>query len=216
MTKPPAEDQTMANSLPPYDQRIARVLVRPLIKSPVTPNQITILTLLVALLGAGLLATGDPTKANWGAGLFILSRFLDHFDGELARQKKMTSKLGYYLDYISGGCSYGALFLCLGIGFQDGMLGQWSIALGLLGALAAVSSMFTNLGIDKASDDIDEQSGEATGYPGFAGFELEDGIYILGPIAWIGYLEPFFIVAGIGASVYFLRTCLLLVRLRRG
>ena len=34
---------------PPWDQRIARVLVRPLVKTPVTPNQLTIFTLLIAL-----------------------------------------------------------------------------------------------------------------------------------------------------------------------
>jgi len=31
--------------------------------------------------------------AHCGAGLFVLARFLDHFDGELARQKGMTSRL---------------------------------------------------------------------------------------------------------------------------
>jgi len=206
----------MANSLPPYDQRIARVLVKPLVKSPVTPNQITITTLLIALGGAALLATGDQELQYWGAGLFIFSRFLDHFDGELARQKKMTSKLGYYLDYISGGLSYGALFVCMGVGFRDGYLGAWSIVLGVVAMLAAVLSMFTNLGIDKASDDIDSESGEAIGYPGFAGFELEDGIYLLGPVTWLGYLEPFFIAAGVGAGMYFLWTCWLLIRIRRG
>ena len=76
---------------PPWDQRIARVLVKPLVKSPVTPNQLTVFTLIVALAGAGLLATGDSVQANWGVGLFVLARFLDHFDGELARQKKMTT-----------------------------------------------------------------------------------------------------------------------------
>jgi len=166
----------MANSPPPYDQRLARMLVRPLIKSPVTPNHITIVTLLIALGGAGLLASGTPDLQNWGGGLFILSRFLDHFDGELARQKKMTSKLGYYLDYISGSLSYGSLFVGLGIGFRDGALGPWSIALGV----ATMLSMFTNLGIDRASDDIDPDRGEAIGYPGVSGFELEDGIYLLG------------------------------------
>ncbi len=204
----------MTNDLPPYDQRIARVLVGPLVKSPVTPNQITLLTLIIALGGAALLATGDPQNADWGAGLFILSRFLDHFDGELARQKQMTSKFGYYLDYLSGSTSYAALFVALGIGFRDGLLGQWAIALGITAALAAVASMFTNLGIDKASDDIDHEAGDATGYPGLKGFELEDGIYLLGPITWIGYLEPFFIVAGVGASVYFLWTVWVLVGVR--
>ncbi|MEE8393958.1 MAG: CDP-alcohol phosphatidyltransferase family protein, partial [Rhodospirillales bacterium] len=98
---------------PPWDQRIARRLVRPLINTPITPNIITVATLILALAGALMFAAGDPNLANWGAGLFVLARFLDHFDGELARQSGKTSKLGYYLDYVSGAISYGALFLCL-------------------------------------------------------------------------------------------------------
>ena len=72
---------------PPWDQRAARVLVKPLALTPVTPNQLTTLTLVLALAGAGLFATGDPALAGWAAGLFVLARFLDHFDGELARLK---------------------------------------------------------------------------------------------------------------------------------
>jgi archaetidylinositol phosphate synthase len=198
---------------PPWDQRIARVLVRPLVASKVTPNQVTLLTLLVALAGAGLLATGERGLADWGVGLFVLARFLDHFDGELARQKNMTSKLGYYLDYVSGGISYGALFLCMGVGMRHGWLGDWSILLGAAGTASAVFSMFTNLGIDKEQGG--DETGEAVGYPGFAGFELEDGIYLIAPITWLGFLEPFFIAAGSGATVYFLWTLWTLVRLRQ-
>ncbi|MCH7487940.1 MAG: CDP-alcohol phosphatidyltransferase family protein, partial [Proteobacteria bacterium] len=185
---------------PPWDQRIARVLVKPLVRSPVTPNQVTAATLLIALAGAGLFIPGEADLADWGAGLFVLSRFLDHFDGELARQKAMTSRLGYYLDYISGGLSYAALFLCLGVGFASPPLGAWAYVLGGAGAAAAVASMFLNLEIDKRGD------GEAVGYPGFAGFELEDGIYLLAPITWAGFLLPFFVAAGIGAVLYCLWT----------
>jgi phosphatidylglycerophosphate synthase len=199
---------------PPWDQRIARVLVRPLVKTPVTPNQLTVFTLLIALTGAGLLAVGRETYANWGAGLFVLARFLDHFDGELARQKGMTSRLGYYLDYISGALSYGALFLCLGIGFYGTELGGWAIVLGASGTASAVISMFTNLGLDKHLEL--ENGHDAVGYPGFAGFELEDGIYLIAPITWAGYLMPFFIAAGIGAAIYCLWTCWTLFRLSRG
>ena len=201
---------------PPWDQRIASVLVRPLVKTPVTPNQLTIFTLLIALTGAGMLAVGEANYANWGAGLFVLARFLDHFDGELARQKGMTSRLGYYLDYISGALSYGALFLCLGIGFYGTELGGWAIVLGASGTASAVISMFTNLGLDKHLE-LDEEDGhDAVGYPGFAGFELEDGIYLIAPITWAGYLMPFFVAAGIGAAIYCLWTCWTLLRLRRG
>ena len=196
---------------PPWDQRIARVLVRPLVRTPLTPNQLTVFTLVVAVTGAGLLATGDPVHANWGAGLFVLARFLDHFDGELARQKNMKSRLGYYLDYVSGALSYGALFLCIGIGLRESALGPWAIALGAAGATSAILSMFLNLGIDKAEKLTD---GDAIGYPGFAGFELEDGIYLIAPITWAGCLMPFFAAAGIGATVYCLWTLWTLVRLR--
>lgn len=197
---------------PPWDQRIARVLVGPLVRSPVTPNQLTIVTMIVALAGAGLLARGTPTAADWGAGLFVLARFLDHFDGELARQKNMKSRLGYYLDYISGAVSYTALFFGIGFGLRDGALGPWAIVLGSVGAAAAIISMFLNLGIDKAEKLTD---GDAVGYPGFAGFELEDGIYLIAPITWLGWLQPFFVLCGVGAGVYTLWTLVNLIRLRR-
>ena len=48
--------------------------------------------------------------------------------------------------------------------------------------------------------------GDAVGYPGLAGFELEDGIYLLAPITWLGWLTPFLVAAGIGVAVYCLWT----------
>lgn len=196
----------------PYDQRLARFLVRPLAGSSVTPNQLTTLTLIVALLGAGLLAHGDADLAGWGAGLFILARFLDHFDGELARMNKASSKFGYYYDYVAGALSYAALFLGMGIGHRYGVIGAWSLVLGGAGAAAALISMVLNLGIDKVQDFAE---GESIGYPALYGFELEDGIYLIAPITWLGWLEPFFIAAGIGAVVYTLWTLATLRRLKR-
>jgi len=197
---------------PPWDQRIAARLVRPLVATPVTPNMLTLATLAIALAGAGLFVPGDPDLADWGAGLFVLARFLDHFDGELARQSGKTSRLGYYLDYVSGALSYGALFVCLGIGFWGGPLGHWAMVLGLAGMASALISMFLNLGIDEAKQLKD---GDAVGYPGFAGFELEDGIYLIAPITWAGYLMEFFTLAGIGAALYTLYSLLSLLRLKR-
>ena len=194
----------------PWDQRIARVLVRPLVATAIRPNHITLMTLLMALFGAGLIARG-PEYAGWGAGIFVLSRFLDHFDGELARIQGTSSKLGYYLDYAVGGIGYAALFACMGIGFYDS-LGIWSLVLGGAGSGSALISLFSNLEIDRKTKDTD--AGEAVGYPGFAGFELEDGIYLIAPVTWLGYLGPFFVAAGIGASIYCLWTIVQAIRLR--
>ncbi len=170
----------------------------------------TLITVVIAFGGARLLASGDRVYANWGASLFVLARFLDHFDGELARLKGMASKLGYYLDYAAGAGSYAALFLALGIGLREGFFGHWSIFIGAVGALAAFISAFSNIALDRQTGG--DETGDAAGYPGFAGFELEDGIYLLAPITWLGFLYAFFVAAGVGAAIYSLWT---LVQWRR-
>ena len=197
---------------PPWDQRLASIMVRPLARTPITPNQITVFTLVLALAAAALFAVGDKTAANWAAGMFILARFMDHFDGELARMTGKTSLLGYYLDYAVGGLSYGGLFLGIGIGARESFLGEWAIVLGLAAASGAVLSMFLNLRIDKQNQ---LEEGETVGYPGFAGFELEDGIYLIGPITWAGFLTPFFALSAAGAAVYTLWTLSVVLRRRR-
>jgi archaetidylinositol phosphate synthase len=194
----------------PWDQRIARMLVKPLAHTPLTPNHLTSITLVVAVAGAMLLATGDPVAANWGAGLFVLARFMDHFDGELARLTGQTSRFGYYFDYVAGALSYAALFLGIGIGMMNSELGNWALALGAAGALSALISMPLNLGIDETSS-----TDSAVGYPAMAGFELEDGIYLIAPITWLGFLQYFFVAAGIGAAIYCLWTGWCLVRIRK-
>lgn len=196
----------------PWDQRIARVVVRPLARTPVTPNQMTTLTVLLALAAAVMFGTGDRVLANWAAGLFVLARFLDHFDGELARLKGAESRFGYYFDYFAGGLSFGALFLGLGIGLETGFLGVWAWVLGASGTASAVIAMFINLDIDRHNAGNER---DAVGYPAFAGFELEDGIYLLAPITWFGFLEPFFIGAGVGAAIYCLWTLWTLSGMRR-
>lgn len=194
--------RTLAGDMdkPPFDQRLARVLVRPLIPTGLTPNQMTTITVAFAFAGAALIAAGRAPHIHWGAGLFALARFLDHFDGELARQTGRTSRFGYYYDYVAGASSYAALFIGLGIAFRDGWLGGWSVVLGAVGAVSAFGSMVMSL-------DIDRRAGQGTAnYPGFAGFELEDGIYLIAPIVWLGWAEPFFVGAGIGAGLYGLWT----------
>jgi phosphatidylglycerophosphate synthase len=197
----------------PYDQRAARAMVKPLARLGVSPNHVTALTLLLAVAGAALFVTGEAIDAYWGAFIFVVARFLDHFDGELARLTGKTSRFGYYFDYAVGGLSYGALFASLGIGLAQGPLGGWALLLGAAGTASALLSLVLNLKLDR-EEALAE--GDAIGYPRLAGFELEDGIYLLAPLAWLGFLTPFFVAAGIGAAVYCLWTLgrVVAVRLR--
>ena len=199
----------------PWDQKIARYCVKYLLKTNITPNQLTSLSLILALLGSAFLTSDSHVILNIGAGIFVLARFLDHFDGELARQKKISSALGYYLDYFAGGISYAALFTSLGIQFKSGSLGDSSLVLGFLASVSALLCLFLNLKIDKEDQSISQIDGEATGYPVLWGFELEDGIYLLAPIAWLNWLEFFFIAASIGALIYGFWTLFQLHRIRQ-
>jgi len=195
----------------PFDQRLARIMVRPLDKTIIRPNHITALTLLMTI-GAGVLfALGGAANENWAAGVFVLARFLDHFDGELARLQGTSSSFGYYFDYVVGGIGYAALFAGLGVGQISGDLGEWALLFGAVGIVSAFVSLFSNLGIDSRSEDIGEN--ESVGYPGFAGFEIEDGIYLIAPITWFGFLTPFFVAAGISATIYCLWTIVSYLRL---
>ncbi len=188
---------------PPYDQRLARVLVRPLARLGATPNQVTAVSLALALAVGWLFAVGGTTAVHWAAGLFVLARFLDHFDGELARLTGQTSRFGYYFDYVAGGLGFAALFAGMGWGLAAGPLGGWALVLGGAGCASALLAMGLNLDLDRQ---LGLGEGEAVGYPGWAGFELEDGIYLLAPMTWLGWLEPFLVAAGIGATVYLLWT----------
>ena len=183
---------------PLWDQRLAGYLIRPLVGTRITPNQVTTVSLLLSLLGAVLFATGDASAANWGAGLFMLGRFLDHFDGELARQSGKTSRFGYVYDYVAGCLSYTALFLALGVGLRDGLIGFWSIWLGILTGPIILATTLAALKLSDHGDDDD--------YPIFAGFELEDGIYLIGPIVWMGWIEPFFLLGAAGVLLFGLWT----------
>ncbi|MDP6603519.1 MAG: CDP-alcohol phosphatidyltransferase family protein [Rhodospirillales bacterium] len=203
----------------PWDQRIARAIVPLIARTPVTPNHLTATGLVLAFVAAGLFASGHGILANWAAGVFVFSRFLDHFDGELARLKGVASRFGYYFDYLTGALSYAALFLGIGLGLSKGDLGSWATALGAAAMAAALITMGLDMHIDRFNAKLNgpKTAGErdAASYPGYGGFEIEDGIYLLAPITWLGFLTPFYVLACVGASIFCAWTLAVLVRLRR-
>jgi phosphatidylglycerophosphate synthase len=180
----------------PWDQRLARWLVRPLARTPLRPNHITTLSLVLGLAAGLLFARGEARAAGWGAALFMLARFVDHADGELARLTGRTSRIGYYSDSVAGALSSVALFTGIGVGYAGGPLGGWAPALGLAASAAALAGLGFGLAADarRGSDDGP--------YPQWGPFELEDGIYLIGPITWLGGLAEFFVLGALGQFVF--------------
>ena len=80
---------------------LAAVLVVPLARTSITPNQVTFATLPVFLAGAALLALLPSWGALiGGAAIIELSYVLDCADGQLARLKGTSSPVGAHLDFL--------------------------------------------------------------------------------------------------------------------
>jgi phosphatidylglycerophosphate synthase len=74
------------------------LLTRPLVKTSITPNQITFLSLCAGLVAAYLIAFGTTTQRFVAAGLMFASAILDGVDGMIARVKKTSSETGHAID----------------------------------------------------------------------------------------------------------------------
>lgn len=183
----------------PWDSRLAHLLVLPLRNTGVRPNHVTTAGLVVGLAAAALYATGARAAADWGAALFVVSAVLDHADGELARLTGKTSAAGHRYDRVADLIVKLVLFLGMGAGLRHGPFGGWTL---LAGAAAGVSfiAIFTMRG------EMERRQGPAAVVqPRAAGFELEDILYVIAPLTWMGGLGPFVIAAGVGAPLFALR-----------
>ncbi|MCZ6896047.1 MAG: CDP-alcohol phosphatidyltransferase family protein, partial [Gammaproteobacteria bacterium] len=156
----------------PWDARIASFIVTPFVNSRfVHPNHLTGLRLLVGLAGAACFARGE--SPNLAALLIVVSNFLDHTDGELARLSGKTSRFGHYFDLASDALVTVGMFVGIGIGLTQGSLGTKAA---IMGAVAGV----TVAAIFHLRNDLENQLGKtATRQPQWAGFEAEDVLYLM-------------------------------------
>ena len=135
--------------------------------------------------------------ANMGSNVFLVSRFIDHIDGELARQTGKSARFGHYFDAVTGTISYAALFLGIGVGLWRDGAGEWTIVLPIVVALAIALNTALQLRWEAVLENPPPT------YPRIGPFALEDGIHLIGPIVWLGGLFPFFVAACLCTLLYF-------------
>ena len=97
----------------------ARPLVYAFMQTPVTPNQITVLSVLLAIWAAYLFSLGEARALIQGGIIFEISLILDSVDGELARAKNMASEWGRIVDGIGDYVSSIAVLIGLMIGIPE-------------------------------------------------------------------------------------------------
>ena len=179
------------------DQRLAKFAARGLARLPVTPNMVTGASILVGVLAAGLFAQGGAV-AYWGASVFVVVVWLDHVDGELARQTGTTSEFGHYFDHAAAMLNYLMMFVGAGFGLDEGILGISELLLGIGAGIGVAAIMSVRIyAEERISPSFVKQTVRA-------GFEIEDVLYIVAPITWVGGLDYFILLAGIGAPLFLL------------
>ncbi|HEX4597198.1 MAG TPA: CDP-alcohol phosphatidyltransferase family protein [Burkholderiaceae bacterium] len=192
----PACDPSLSR---PWDARLARRLVAPLKDSQVTPNHLTSVRLAVGLAAAAAFLPGTYGWANLGALLLIVSNFLDHTDGELARISGKSSKIGHWYDLASDAAVTILLFVAIGAGVGrngDSVLPVPPIACGAVAGAAIALTFYLRMRIESLA-------GKAAGKQGsLAGFETEDVLYLLPLVTLFNGVETLLIAATIGAPLF--------------
>jgi len=179
------------------DQRIAKWAARPLARLSVHPNVVTGSSIFVGLSAGWLLAQGD-WLIHVGAAIFAVAVWMDHLDGEVARQTGRTSTFGHYFDHAAAMTNYVAGFVGAGIGLGKGALGEWGLILGIVAGASVAAIMTVRLYIEISDGHDSVRQGV------HCGFEIEDTLYVLAPVTWFGVLKYFIIAAGVGAPIFLL------------
>jgi len=188
-------------SVPPprtWDGKLARKLVTPLVGTAVTPNQLTTLRLVIGIAGAACLARGGYASSNVGALLIVLSNFVDHTDGELARISGLSSRFGHRYDLACDAVVTVLLFAAMGIGAEMrgvSMTGS-PIVLGTVAGCAIALIFFLRMRIERMAGKVGTQQGFA------AGFETEDVLYLLPLVTLFDVVAPFVVVASLGSALF--------------
>lgn len=198
MPNPQHLPHSIASQRLPWDARLARRLVAPLVNSPVTPNHLTTLRLGVGLGAACALIPGSYGWSNIGALLLVVSNFLDHTDGELARMSGKTSRVGHLYDLWSDAVVTVLVFIAIGVGVAANRIDMRfsPVALGFLAGIAIALIFYLRMRIE-------EMHGKtATRQASLGGFQTEDVLYLF-PLATLSnVLAQTLLVAAVCATVY--------------
>ena len=175
---------------------VARVVVRPLAKTKVTPNQVTTVRLAVGLAAAGMLALGRDPWPDVAAGVFVLAMVLDRADGDLARMTGKTSPFGHAYDLIADATCNALIFVALGVGLRAGAFGAWAIPMGIAAGLAVAAILGMVVRIEAAA------GARAAELGGFAKFDPDDAMLVVPLAIWLGGATILLVAAAVGAPLF--------------
>jgi phosphatidylglycerophosphate synthase len=131
----------------PLDSPLCRYFYRPLarpltklfLRSPFTPNQISVLSIVLSLAGCAIGAGPSPTWHVIGMAILVFGGIVDANDGEVARLRLEMSKTGAWLDAMGDDAARIALLLGVGshVAYLHPTWHVWAITLAAIAMTVA-------------------------------------------------------------------------------
>jgi phosphatidylglycerophosphate synthase len=123
------------------NRRISIPISRRLARTPITPNQISVINLLIGIVSAGLAATGEPRQVLWSGVLFQLGSILDGCDGEVAKLTGQATPQGAWVDTLTDNLSYVAYSLGVTVGFYRRVDAPVVLVVGGIATFAIITAL---------------------------------------------------------------------------
>ena len=121
-------------------RRLSRRLTRVLVRTPATPNQVSLLSLSIGLGAVWAFWHATPLSAAVGVVVYLIACVVDHSDGELARLTFQESRLGAHLDWAIDTVIHSGLVLGMAVSAGPGAA---ATIIGLVGSVGvALSALF--------------------------------------------------------------------------
>ncbi len=112
-----------------------------LVKTPITPNQVTILSLVIGIVSAAFFSHGTHTYTMTAGVLYFISTIFDQCDGEVARAKQMESDFGRVFDIIVDSIVNAAIVIGITMAIHKSNGSSLTIVAGLLAMMGIVISL---------------------------------------------------------------------------
>lgn len=123
-----------------FNRPMGRFLSKMLIHTPVSPNMISIASIIIGVMAALFLAEGSYRWALIGALLFQVSAIVDCVDGEIARILFKESPLGKWIDLAGDQIVHISVFAGIAFGLLRNGGGKDTVWLGLSAVFGALIS----------------------------------------------------------------------------
>src|SRR5438876_1222250 len=184
-----------------FNRRCSGWITRWLVRTPLTPNGVTILATAVGVLAALAFGLGGYAAGVIGALLFQLSAILDCCDGEVARLKFMESAFGEQLDVVLDNIVHLALYAGIAWAAYRDTWGPVALILGgfaMLGNVAAFVVVQQAIRMRKGLDPERRSAVESL----LNSLASRDFSVLILACALVGHAEWFLPLAAIGSNIF--------------